>query len=147
MQFHTRKDMDTHESAPVSAAPTDRSGGARCAPIDLQWPKVWQNPTPIPMAGRPGAWTIIVPDKGYGGVYTYPIYTPSRWLFTQLTRRVLRKRVGAPRACNATRTHASLPRRAKSDPNQLFCVPRGKWKNGAVPPVIRRDVNVREELA
>lgn len=36
-------------------------------------------------------------DKGYGGVYTYPIYTSSPRLFTQLTRLVLRKRVGLSR--------------------------------------------------
>lgn len=43
-----------------------------CAPIlrrgsiDLQWAKVWRNPTPISRR-YPAAWTIILVDKGYGG--------------------------------------------------------------------------------
>lgn len=61
--------------------------------------------------GRPGAWTIIVPDKGYGGVYTYPIYTSSLRLFTQLTRHVLRKCVGPRRG----HVRGSTPARVQRD--------------------------------
>lgn len=81
--------------------------------------------------GRPGAWTIIVPDKGYGGVYTYPVYTSSLRLFTQLTRHVLRKRVGPRRGARAwANTRARVTRRARMHfaPNQMrfecSCAPR-----------------------
>lgn len=70
----------------------------RGPPIDLQWPKVWQNPTPISRRYSP-AWTIILLDKGYGGVHWLShtrMHVCAAWrgagprLFTQLTRLVLR---------------------------------------------------------
>lgn len=66
----------------------------RRASIDLQWVKVWRNPTPISRR-YPAAWTIILVDKGYGGVHGYPTRSWSirgkscPRLFTQLTRHVL----------------------------------------------------------
>lgn len=72
MQFHTRETRNMNR--PCTRVHAEWSGRVRCTPIDLQWPKVWQNPTPI--SCRPRAWTIIVLDKGYarGGVYIYLIH-------------------------------------------------------------------------
>jgi len=135
MQFHARKTRTCTISALVHA---DRSpGGARCTPIDLQWPKVWQNPTPI-LCRWPGAWTIICAGQRLRGcIYTYLIYTSSLRLFTQLTRHVLRKRVGPrramrtcvgqhPRACNAR--HARICSTLNQMRSERSCVLHG-WKN------------------
>ena len=108
----------------------------------------------MPMAGRARG-QLSVPDKDYGGVYTYLIYTSSLRLYTQLTRHVLRKRVGPrramrtcvgqhPRAC----THVYVPRWTKWDPNVLVFFTGGRT-DLFVLFVIRdeRVANVRDELA
>jgi hypothetical protein len=66
-------------------------------------------------------------DKGYGGVYTYPIYTSSLRLFTQLTRLVFRKRVGFPvrgptpaHVCTTRNSSTSTIRRVRRSTSPRF---------------------------
>lgn len=108
----------------------------------------------MPMAGRARG-QLSVPDKGYGGVYTYLIYISSLRLFTQLTRHVLRKRVGPRRGARAwanIRARATRDAHAcvHAEPNEIRTFLRSSWvKEQRCSYVIRdqRDANVRDELA
>ena len=60
----------------------------RAVPIDLQWTKVWRNPTPISRRYS-AAWTIILDGQRLRGCTLSHTREPGLWLFTQLTRLVL----------------------------------------------------------
>lgn len=86
-------------------------------------------------ASRPGAWTIILRWTKATGVYTpIPyIHISSLRLFTQLTRLVLRKRVGfamrGPTPAHVCTTRTQLTSEMRSE---RFRILHGRWNNGIV---------------
>lgn len=114
-----------------------RSFYLRRASIDLQWAKVWRNPTPISRR-CPAAWTIILLDKGYGGVHDYPTRSQSirgkscPRLFTQLTRLVLGIARGHVRTCVGKHPHIHGARNFEENSN----VPPTRLEEVQRPPDI-----------